>query len=1136
MGIVKILSAMILLLVLPAPPLAAQTSRGSIRGSVLDPSGAGIPNVEVQAENVGTGIRTPTRSNETGGFILVSLQPGTYRITAEAAGFKRSLLENILVHIGDTTRADIRLELGDITQSVEVLGSGALVTPDTATAGTIITSEEFEKLPLAGSSRSRIATDFALLTPGVIGGQQRPGTDHTAGTALSVDGAQNQTTDILVEGMSGGQIGIFGSFTEMGIPVDAVQEFNLIKGIMPAEYGYVRTGLLSFSLKSGTNRLRGSLFENLRNTILNSRSFFDKEKRPFHQNNFGGTISGPVYIPFLYDGRDRTFFMISGDGSIFRGTSNVRLYTSPTADFLKGDFSQLKTAAGQQRLIYDPATTQPDGKRTPFPNNIIPASRISSIAQKVAALIPPPNLPGTDTNFSGREGAATLDNTFLSMKGDHRFNSKHSIMFSYNYTQLPRVTIANPYEGTPLLTGLNQNIGSRGARLAYDFVISPTILNHWSLGYNRFVNGSASFTAGENWPQKLGLTGVGGDGSMPVFSFSSDNYPKMGLERWDSDVEANLMMRNTTAIMRGKHSIKFGFEMRNQQWKPRRWRNQGGWFTFSYKETGLNASSSTGNSFASFLLGYVDSANISTPQHVRSDRPYYAWFVQDDIKLTPKLTVNAGFRYDLDLAPREQYDRASTFDLNTPNPGAGNLPGALIFAGTGTGLSGQRTFEDIYYGALGPRLGLAYQIRGATVVRAGYGIMYSTHNLFNTHLGFSTTQNFISPDNGNNPAFKLDSGMPTGWPKPPFTDPTFGNNNAVGATIRNDSARMPMTQIWRLDFQHELPGGTVLELGYSGTRGTHLDASLRNVNQVDAKYLSLGSVLTSNVTSAAAQAAGIKVPYPGFKGTVAQALRPYPQVLTISTQADKLGSSSYHSVQIKLQKRFAAGLQFLVSYTISKNMTNAGGGMQGVGSTSIQDGGNRRAEWGVAAFDTPQNFWVSSTYNLPFGRGRRFVNRGGLIDALIGGWNLSLVLNYQSGLPLEVTQSNALPIFNSTQRPDRVSGISARNDIGYGDFDPAVNRLFNPAAFQLAKPYAFGNAAPRLSDARGFGVRKEDLALRKNFTIFKETRFEMNLQSFNLFNRPYWGSGNTNVSSSDFGKVTSAGPGRFVQIGLKLYF
>jgi hypothetical protein len=494
-------------------------------------------------------------------------------------------------------------------------------------------------------------------------------------------------------------------------------------------------------------------------------------------------------------------------------------------------------------------------------------------------------------------------------------------------------------------------------------------------------------------------------------------------------VEENVMMRNTTAFIRGRHSLKVGLEMRSRRWKPRRWRNQGGWFTFSYKETGLNASTGTGNAFASFLLGWVDSANISTPQHVRSDRPYYAWFVQDDIKVTQKLTVNAGLRYDLDLPPREQYDRASTFDLTTPNPGAGNLPGALIFAGTGSGLSGTRTFEDTYYRGISPRLGIAYQISKVSVVRSGYGISHSTHSLLNTHLGFSTTQTFDSPDNGNSEAFLLDSGMPTNWPKPPFINPAFGNNNNVSATIRNDSARMPMTQVWRPDLQHELPGGTVVEVAYVGTRGTHLGTGLRTLNQVDAKYLSLGSVLTANITSAAAQQAGIKLPYPGFKGT------PSPRrCVPLPTGAER----EHAGRQARL---------IVVPF---------------------------HAVQGVEAF--------RHRFSIP-----------GLVYLLQA----------------------------DDERDKRYAGSFGLIGSGYGQPALGMVRRGVRHAAQLLGQY----------DLRS--------AVRPGQAVCEPGRHrqcpDRRVEPF-PFNRAYWGSANSNVSSSDFGKVTSAGPGRFVQIGLKLHF
>jgi hypothetical protein len=1129
-----------IVLLLSSPAVTAQTGRGTIRGSVQDQTQAAIPGVEVTAEQLGTNIRFAAVTSEDGTFAFLSLPPSNYRLTAELPGFKRALVPNVVVHIGEITRVNLTLELGELTETVEVMGSTLQVTPDTTAAGTVITATEFESLPLAGSSRSRIATDFALLTPGVIGGQQRPGRDHVATTALSVDGSQNLTTDVLVEGMSGGQFQNFGSFTEVGIPVDSVQEFNLIKGILPAEYGYVRTSLLSFSLKSGTNDLRGSLFHNMRNDIFNARSFFELEKLPLRHNNFGGSVGGPVHIPGLYAGKDRTFFFFTYDRSLFRGTSVVQVYTSPTEAMLRGDFSELRTPSGELRQIYDPATTAPGPAggytREPFPGNIIPEDRMSPIARTVASLIPSPNMPGVDTNFVGRGGAARLDTTFYNTKIDHWISERHRFSGTYNYTQLPRHVYGNPYEGTPLLTGLNQDIGSRGARLTYDFVISSRTLNHTALGYNRFHNQSASYSKGEDWVNRLGLQGtIGDDGSMPVFQFSSDGYPKMALERWDGDVEENIMLRNTTSLLRGNHSVKFGFEMRQQNWKPRRWRNQAGTFTFNFRETSLNGSPLTGNSFASFLLGWVDTANISTPQHVQSTRPYYAWFVQDDIKMTPRLTLNVGLRYDLDLPPREQYDRASTFDFETPNPGAGNLPGAMIFAGEGPGRAGTRTFEDTYYRAFNPRLGLAYQLNRLTVVRMGYGISHSTHRLLNSHDGFSTTQTFISPDLGRSPAFLLDNGIPTDWPKPPFIDPTVGNNNNVSATIRSESARMPMTQVWRLDVQRELPHSTMAEISYVGTRGTHLNAALRRINDVDARYLELGGLLTANIHSPAAREAGIPIPYEGFNGTVRQALRAFPHVLNVNTSEDKLGSSIYHSAQLKVQKR-AAGLNYLVSYAFSKTLTDVPAGMAGVSASAIQDAGNRKAEWAVATFDTPHSLSISALYDLPFGQGARFLDTGGLANAVLGGWKISTILTYQSGLPLRIMQNNRLPLFNAQQRPNRVPGVAPRADVSYGDFDPAVHRLLDFAAFSDAGAFAFGDASPRLSDAREFGTRSEDVALHKSARIHEQVRLEVRAQAFNIFNRPYWGTANVNFSSSDFGRVNTAGPGRQIQLGLRLVF
>ncbi|MSV28670.1 MAG: TonB-dependent receptor [Bryobacterales bacterium] len=1119
--------------------VSAQTNRGAIRGTITDPTGAAVANVEAKARNQGTSIVTVSATDPSGAYTFPNLLPGDYELTFTSKGFKKSVIDSVALHVGETLRVDSTLVLGELTESVSVSGGNVAVTPDTVQVGTVLTSKEYDNLPLAAVSRIRVATDFALFTPGVLGSQQRPGEANTATTQLSVDGSKPGSTDVTVDGMSAGQFQNFGSFTEVGTPVDGIAEFNIIKGTVSAEYGHIQSALISFSLKSGTNEFHASLFENFRNTRLNARSFFEAKKLPFHQNNFGGTVTGPIR-------KDKTFFMTSLDLSYFRGASQVVVYTSPTAEFLKGDFSQLRTSAGALRPIYDPGTSVPDGRggvtRQPFQGNVIPAARISPITRQVADLYPLPNRSGIDNNFVGRGGAADLNNYYWISRIDHRFNDKHSVSGSYNFTFVPRDTYDNPYEGTVLLNGLVQDFRSRNFRVTYDYTIRPTILNHFQIGYNRFLNPvrtySHQFTPEVNWVQKLGVKGVSnGDGSLPVFAFSSDSYPQAASPRWDADVEDNSMLTNTTTLIRGRHSVKIGFDARMQEFNTRNQRNQNGTFVFDFKETALNASTQTGNSFASFLLGQVDSANLNLPLNVGSRRPYFAWFVQDDFKFSSRLTLNLGLRYDLELPPYELADRASIFDLKAANPGAGGIPGAMVFSGTGQNRIGRRAFEDKSYGAIGPRLGVAYKVGNGTVVRSSYGIMYSSSRLLNSYLGYGGTQSFISADNGNTPAFRIEQGMPTDFPRPPFINPTVGNGNNVTTSVFSEAARMPMSQVWRFDVQRELAGGVVAEAAYVGTRATHLnDSSLRNFNQVDSRYLSLGSLLTADINSAAARAANIPIPYATFRGTVRQALRAYPQVLTVTSNEDKLGSSTYHAFETKVQKRFANGLQYLASYTFSKSMTDVNDALSGINESAIQDAGNRRAERAVAAFDTPQNFWISTIYEPPVGRGKRFLSQAGPLQSVLGDWAISVVLNYQSGVPLRISQSNRLSIFNSGQRPDRVAGAAARSPVEYGAFDPAVDRLFNPAAFVQAGTAAFGNAASRLSDARGFGIRREDVNVSKKFHIMERFLFEFNGQIFNLFNRNQWGRAEDNISSSNFGKVSLAGPGRFVQLGLKMRF
>jgi hypothetical protein len=619
---------------------------------------------------------------------------------------------------------------------------------------------------------------------------------------------------------------------------------------------------------------------------------------------------------------------------------------------------------------------------------------------------------------------------------------------------------------------------------------------------------------------------------FPIVQFTD------GLTNWSDEVKNvgqqvnnSYQLADTFSMVKGNHTIKFGLDARLLQTNGADPNNNQGTFRFTNLETALPTSTgNTGHAFASFLLGQVSNASANFLYVVPGNRyKYLAFFVQDDWKVTRKLTINAGLRYDIFFPRTENNGNFSGFDPALPNPGAGNLPGAVAFLGEGAGRDNSRSsFANTDYKNFGPRLGFAYALTPKTVFRGGYGLYFAAGNA-TTGLrcsqcfifGFNAAPSFATQNAGVTPAFNWDAGFPTNYPQPPFISPTVQNGFGVNM-IGRDDGRAPYFQNMSFGIQQELWGRTVVEATYVGVKGTRLGTGLfSNINQVDPRYLSLGSLLTQNINSSAAVAAGIKPPYAGFTGTVAQALRPFPQYLNIENRSNPNGNSTYHALQLKVERRFTKGLTLLGAYTWAKTISD--GDIMAGGGTSGQDFYNRRLEKALSINDVPNVAAISFLYELPIFKRSK----------VLGGWTLSGILQYQSGRPVVLTANNTLPLFNATLRPNVVAGVSKTADFN----DPATDFWINRAAFTVPTAFTFGNAARTYGDLRAPAFLNENLGLIKRTALTERFTLTFRAEFFNIANRTVFGAPNGNISNLQFGRISSqANSPRQGQLALRLEF
>ena len=1109
-----------------AIPASAQTA--GINGSVTDPAGAAVSDALVTAKDSATGIAHQARSTSAGLYDIFGLAPGTYTVEVSKPGFAKEIEKQVTLQVSTTTKLNFKLSVGAVDQTVDVSANGSVVETNSASLATQVSSRQYDDLALAQQGRIRSPVAFVNLAPTVQGNYSLTGAENTSATNyIQVNGSEAQTTEMYLDGLQAGRSRPLrqGSYNENAPAVDAIREFKITTTLLPADYGHTGAAVGNFSMKTGTNQFHGSIYEYIRNNDFDAQPHGTVSPLHTHQNEFGATIGGPVLLPRLYDGRSRTFFFFSYGGSRKTGVDAVQLLKVPTPAEIAGNFTGFNT-------IYDPATTQldPTGKfyvRTPFPNNIIPSNRIDPVAKAIAQYYPTPNLTGSN-NYSTFDGEELLNIDAEAARIEHQINSKNLVSGEFVFTYIPRIVVSTGLPA-PLVGGQNQPARTNTGQAHWQYTPTARTLNQIGFGLNRYVSPSAPVNNSAIAPNTIGLPGIAST-APPSITFTN-GYAATATNTLQYQVEDTYVLRDVFFLTAGKHQLRFGGDYRRSQYNDFTPTPTSSSLGFSNLETANpTAQSSSGDSFASFLLGQVDSGAQTQPLEIATRQNYAGLFGQDDWKLMPNLTINLGMRFEFQSLPYEKANRSSIISLSTPNPSAANIPGAVLYAS-----SGASTFTRSDYSGVGPRVSFAYQPFGQTVVRGGYGIYYSDTGLTIITAGFQPQATYSSPNSGIAPAFVLSSGFPTSATLLPNDTPGLLNGQS-GSYLASNADNLPRVQEWSLDIEQPFFKNWVLDLSYVGNHGTRLiDPQMSNINQVDPKYLSLGSTLTQSITSTAAAAAGITAPYSGFTGTVAQALRPYPQYKTLTSLAAKQGASIYNSLQVVVRKNLSYGLTFDGSYVYSRNMgyfaptSILTGGVSNV----LQNAYNPQAEWSVLPSDVRHALVLNYVYELPFGSGKLFLNHNHFEDAVFGGFSVSAIQRYQSGYPLSILATNTLPIFNSVLRPNIVPGVNPATHISANNFNPSVSRVINPAAFSEPAAYTFGNARPTYNGLSNFPIYDEDLAVVRRFSIGEIAKGTFYAQAFNAFNRHRFTSIDTNFNDATFGQPSGVSQPRLIQFGIR---
>lgn len=1143
-------------LVLGAVALA-QTDRGTITGSITDPVGAVVANAPLDLRGTETGVSYPAITSATGNYTFTQIPIGTYELNVVVPGFKKFTRGNIRVQASQVIPVDVQLELGSAAESVTVTSEVTLLRTDSSDVSTNVQTSRLTSLPILPIGNGN-SSSHGVRTPQAAANLM-PGVYFAASSNIRVNGAPSNTESVRVEGQDA-TVNVAGAnFQSHAQPsVDALEEVAIQSSNYAAEYGQAGSGVFNYTVKSGTNQFHGSAYDYFSNEFLNASQAYNGIRPRTRRNDYGFTIGGPIRFPKIYDGRNRTFFFFNYEAFKENGMITTQSPTVPTDLYRQGNFASALsrntapiTATGGRLVdslgrtvidgqVFDPATTRPgpDGYRVrdAFVGNIVPATRFDPSSAKVLALIPRPTSSGLINNYNN-PFPTKRTTPIPALKIDHSFNSKAKISGYWSDTSTG-VAYCVPLCSSvglpqPIDTTSSTYITSNTERLNFDYTLTPTMLLHIGAGYQSTEFKYEPPTKGYDVFGQLGIKGAtrgpDNDGRFPTFNAmtggnSSGGMNAMGPITQNLVTELKPTFNTSLTMVRGGHTFKFGGEARTEGYIQTPYENNSGALTFSadqtanpwYNDAGVALTNgSTGFPFASFLLGSVNQVTVAAPAKVRGGRFFLGAFAQDSWKVNRKLTVDYGLRYDYMTYSREQYGRTPDFSATTPNSTAGGRLGAVIFEGNGPNRCGC-SFAQNYPLAFGPRLGFAYQINSKTVVRGGFGVVYSTSP--GGSQGVSGAAQTANAPGYGDAAFTLSQGYPVApvWPDLRanlFPDP---RSFAGQPTVIDQNAGRPARQFqWQVGIQREISRNLVVDVSYVANRGAWWRTN--TLNQYNglrpedlAKNYGLDITNAADRTILAAQvgqpAAGRfqnKLPFAGFPTTfsVARSLLPYPQFANSASLSSTgpLGKTWYDSLQTKVTKRLSHGLDATYSFTWSKELQLGVESDTGGQAGQINDVFNRNANKSFSSFSRP--FWMvlALNYTVPKVRVNRYAN------FILSDWTLGTVMQYGSGQPIGIpntaTINNAAALLRGT-RAERVPGEPLfLVDLNCHCYDPAKTQVLNPKAWRDPVPGTFSTSALYYNDYRFQRRPRETLSFGRMFKIRENVRLQLRAEFTNPFNR-----------------------------------